>query len=709
MHTPPAESDQNLSLDPAGSGRGIRGRAWGIGACFVVGLSAITPWNDYVLNNTPLIGSAFPTALALFILTLVLLNAPLRKYKPLWALSSRELALILAMGLVGCAVPAGGFMRYLVGQLAGLNHIAGEDERYGELFRSVDLPPWLFPTFTTDIAQRPADPVIRGLMGRIPLESPGLMEYLAAVPFSAWVVPALTWGLFFALVVAGVLSMSALVRRQWVENERLPFPLATIYLSLIESPEKGRLLNATLSSPLFWIAAGTVFLLHGFSGLHTYFPRYVPELPLGYDLRSILRTGPWAYVEDDFKKAQIVFSVVGITYFLSQKVAFSLVFFYVLYQVTRVGYGQYELDFSSDMQRDQLFGALFPYVAAMLYVARHHLLQVSRAMFGRRRRDDPVSRYLPDGLAGWVLLGSSAGMIVFLWAAGLSLSGAVVLVLMMMMFYLVVARIVAETGMPYVGLYLPLTLPFTYLLTVLPSGLATKFAARDFFGGQLLYGLFAHDHRESLPPYALHAMRVADETIARDDGRPGDTRPARRLIPAMVLSLSLAFIVSLTAWLVTDYRFASTIDRGGGSDAVNVWGAYLQPRYFTYEPTLAYESLTPDSPSPHSRGTHLAFGAGLMTFLSVFRLRYEAFPLHPIGFLMAYTLGLKWVWFSVFLGYIAKGLTIKLGGAGLYRRMMPLFVGLILGEAAAATFWLLFNVGRLYFGYDFTQIKLLPG
>ena len=685
-------------------------RAVLIGLAFGVVLSVATPWNDYVLNNTPLIGSALPTALLLFMLGLALFNGLLLQWRARWALRTGELAVILALGLVACSVPAGGFMRYMVGQVVGVNHLAGEDDRYRELFANVDLPPWMFPTFSTSLAQRPTDPVVRDMVGRIPMTSPGWGEYLAAVPFSAWVIPALTWGLFFGLVVLAVLSMSVVVRRQWIENERLAFPLATIYLSLIQPPSPGRALNETLSSRLFWLSGLTVFVLHAFSGLHTYFPRYVPELPLGFDLRSILISGDWQFVEAELKQSRIIFAVVGITFFLSQKVAFSLVFFYLTLQLTRVGYGQYERDFSGAMQQDQLFGALFPYTAAMLYVARHHLAQVGRAMFGRRRAGDPAPRYLSDALAGWLLVASTAGMVAFLCVAGVSVGAAVCLVLMMLMFFLVVARIVAETGMPYTGLYLPLTLPFTYLLTVLPSELAAKLAAKDFFTGQMLYGIFAHDHRESLMPFATHALRVADDAIPRESAPDASGRTsAGRLLPAMGFALALAFIVSLAAWLTTDYRYATPLDRGGDNAIVNLWGAYLQPKYFGYEPTLTYIATQSDSPQTHSRGAHLATGAGVMTFLSVMRLRYEAFPLHPIGFLMAYTLGLKWVWFSIFLGYIAKGVTIKLGGAGLFRRITPLFLGLILGEAAAVAFWLAFNLIRWSLGYDFTAIKLLPG
>jgi hypothetical protein len=681
----------------------VRALTLAIGSLASIVIGAFTPLNDYVLNNTPVIGSALPTAVVLaLLLGIVLLNTPLRRYRPRRALTSGELTIILAMALVACAVPAGGVMRYLVGHITGLQILTAEDDRYRQLLHEADLPAWLFPTFSTDLANRAADPVLRDFAGRVPLHDPTWWDSLLAVPWLAWVPPLLAWGTLCLLLAAALIAMALLFRRQWSDNERLPFPLAGIYIALVEDPRPGSLLNPTLSSHSFWICAGLVFIAHAFAGLHTYFPRFAPEVPLGFDLRTILSSGAWTYVEDDFKRAQVYFTLVGITYFLSQKVAFSLWFFFVLLQLTRVGYGNWEMDFSDNMQRDQLFGAVFPYAAAFLFVARAHLARVARLMFSPPTPNDPAWRYLPDGIAGWTLLLSSAGIVAWLCLVGVSLLSAISLVAIMLLFFLVVARVVAETGMPYVGLYLPLTLPMSYLAASLPAGLSAKAPARDFLTGQLLSGLFAHDHRESLPLFASHALKVADSTLPSPDH-------ARRFLPALAASLLLAFLVSFAAWLVVEYRFSTPLDRNGGGAVVNVWAAYLQPRYFTYEPTLAHLASSPELPQPHNRLAHFGFGAAAMSLLSFLRLRYEAFPLHPVGYLMCFTLGLKWVWFSIFLGWLAKSAILRLGGASLYRNAMPAFLGLILGEIAAAGFWLAFNLARLSLGFDFVQVKLLQG
>jgi hypothetical protein len=46
------------------------------------------------------------------------------------------------------------------------------------------------------------------------------------------------------------------------------------------------------------------------------------------------------------------------------------------------------------------------------------------------------------------------------------------------------------------------------------------------------------------------------------------------------------------------------------------------------------------------------------------------------------------IWFSVFVSWLLKLLILKYGGLYLYRVLKPFFLGLILGEATAAGFWL---------------------
>jgi len=109
------------------------------------------------------------------------------------------------------------------------------------------------------------------------------------------------------------------------------------------------------------------------------------------------------------------------------------------------------------------------------------------------------------------------------------------------------------------------------------------------------------------------------------------------------------------------------------------------------------------------RLAHFAFGAGLTAVLSVLRLRYAAWPLHPIGFLLVYSYPMQMIWFSVLAGWVVRVLLIRIGGATAFQRFKFIFMGLIVGEATAAAFWLGVSVLCAAVGADYHSVNFLPG
>ena len=94
-------------------------------------------------------------------------------------------------------------------------------------------------------------------------------------------------------------------------------------------------------------------------------------------------------------------------------------------------------------------------------------------------------------------------------------------------------------------------------------------------------------------------------------------------------------------------------------------------------------------PSPiFTRGLlYTGLGMGVAGLLTALRMRLTWWPLHPVA------LPLSTIWYtdtyfiSVFLAWGIKAIVLKFGGANLYRRTRPFFVGIILGEATCAGVW----------------------
>jgi hypothetical protein len=676
-----------------------------IGLMGVLLICTFAPFNDWVLNNTLLINNFLPVSLLLVVLALVMLvNAPLRRWRPGAALDSGEIAVVIGMILVSCAIPSSGLMRYLLPGLLNSWSLAVGNSDYTQVMEQSRLPDWLLPAFRGDsVAERANDPLVTDFWSRVAGGDDSFMGRVGLVPWAAWVRPAVAWGAFIAAFWGAILCGSIILRRQWAENERLPFPLASIWLALIETPPPGRALNALFRSRPFWIAAGGAFALHLLNGLNQYDPRHFPKVPMDFDLKSLLAERPWLYAEDQVKAATVYLSIVGVTFFVQTKVSFSLWFFFLTYQAVRMLLGTFEQELVPGMQVDQQMGAIVPYVATILWVGRHHWASVGRQMIGRGRSNDPQGRYLPYAVAGWGLTICTAGMVAWLAAAGVSLAAATALAVSLLTFYMIVARAVAETGLMYMEIKWPFQRPFVYAANDLgPLSFRTDYP--NYYWGVFFNQLFGHDVRESMPPYATHALVVADgaEVAGRRGGRQG-----MGFVAALLLALTVGYVASWASNLYVEYSYATSLDKTQTSP-INPWGADGSIRYMLLGPGTEFLAPRNGPSETHSRIGHAMFGAGVMAGLNVMRLRYTWWPLHPLGFLLAYNWTIKIIWISVFAGWLAKVMVVFFGGADLFRAAKALFIGLIIGEAGAAAFWLLISVLFSALGITYHSIMVLP-
>ncbi len=673
--------------------RAVTVRSVLLGLLGVVLIAALTPYNDYAMGNTYLIGNFLPIGLVLVTLAILfLINAPLRKFAPKLAIREAELAVILGMILAGCAVPSSGLMRYLPAGIVGIYNYAYENPTYAALVDEAKVPTWLLPEVDGKNAAQIGDSdVFKYYRMRAPD---------GVVPWGAWVRPMLTWGAFFAMFAGLVMSLSIIIRRQWSENERLAFPLAGIYSSLIEAPPPGKAINQTLSAGGFWIAAGAVFFIHGLNALHTYFPS-APAIPISFDFSPTLGDEPWKYMHGDFKASQIYFSILGISFFLQAKVGFSLWFLFALYQVAlmliQTGGGD---AISSPMQQDQTFGSLLVMTGVILYIGRAHWWMVVRHMVGRHRPDETESRYLPYSVAGWLSVLFWVGIVCWFRLAGTTWLGGVVISLSVMLMLLMSARVLAETGMIFVQInwltpriwQYPMLLPATPVRTS-----ATTFFMAGWFG-QLF-----HDLRENLAGFFQQGVRVADEAAYE---RSRTWRTAFPFLGAIVLALAVAYVVSFCSMLKTEYSYANTLS-STPSTPVNQYAIESAVRSNVLDPAVTYKAGPPRE--SHNSAVHVAIGAGITGLLAVLRLTLSWWPLHPIAFVVLYAWATGKAYFSVFLGWICKVVVVRLGGASLLKKARPVFIGLIVGEAFAAGFWLITSLLLHWAEFDYKSIMLMPG
>jgi len=679
-----------------------------LGLAGVIFICSLSPYNDWVVANTFLIGNFMPIGLLLFFFLVVMaLNAPLLRWWPGAALSSRELTVSMGMTLVACGFPGAGMMRYLPTQLVGIWYWGGSstNPEYTALLKSLNLPDWLFPAFTSgDPTDRARAAVVQNYYGRIPVRGDTFWSHVTAVPWSLWAHPALAWGLFTFALLGAMFCLLLIVRRQWSENERLSFPLASIYAAIIEPPERGRSLNRLFSNRSFWIAFGLVFAWHSCNAMRNYYPRYFPLIPTGFNLTSIFTNEPWVFLEWDFRITRVYFCVIGICYFLPSQISLSIWLFYVLYQIEVMVAGTYRVEITKPMMSDQFMGALVPYALALVWVGRQHWATVIRQMFRGAKPGESIGRYLPYAAAGWGFIAFLLLGVIFLCAAGASVIGALACMLMVLTLHLCVARIVAETGIPFVNFNGNVDRPWYALLD--SDGHGARTTTKSFFLTQMVASSYSNDIRESPAVYTSHAYRLADDMYPDPTAKGG----FRRTLPftfCIVLAMIVGFGTAGASKLYTEYTYSVSLDEQQRSPLDN-FGTDTNVRDNVLKRSQAY--ATPRGPiEAHSRLKHLGIGAAVSLALSVARLTSVSFPLHPVGFLLGYTWPVSQIWFAMFVGWLVKTIIVKLGGTELHRKFREAFIGLILGEAGAAAFWLLVALALNAMGFPFKSINFLPG
>ncbi|MHB1458332.1 MAG: DUF6784 domain-containing protein [Armatimonadota bacterium] len=83
-----------------------------------------------------------------------------------------------------------------------------------------------------------------------------------------------------------------------------------------------------------------------------------------------------------------------------------------------------------------------------------------------------------------------------------------------------------------------------------------------------------------------------------------------------------------------------------------------------------------------------------IVFLLAFaRTIWFGFPLHPIGYAFACAYSMEYIWNIVLLCWFVKFLVLRYGGLRMYRRSMPFFFGLVIGDAVTQFIWTLIFFG----------------
>lgn len=625
----------------------------------------IIPYIDVYFSNTYL-GAAHlpPGAIGALLILLLVVNPLLKVLSRALAFRRNELLTIYSTCLFSCLVPGHGSENFFVSTLVAPFYFATPENKWMG-FMQPYLKPWLTPALTAD-----------GHVNTKLVE--GWFIGGTTVPWAAWIVPLLAWSAMILASYVMLGCLSVMLRAQWVEREALAFPLLKLPIDMTEESGGVRGFAGKLfTNKTMWVGFGIAVFIELFNGLNQYFPD-VPVVPLQITGAFFTET-PWNQLSLTFPKILII--VVGITYLLTSEVSFSLWFFYLFIKLQLlvayyVGLSPAALPKMFGQTGGahvftgfQQVGAYFAFAALTLWAAREHLGHVCKRAFGRiRAKPDESSEALSYPTAFWGFVIAFLFLIGWSVAAGIAPLVAIILWLLYLVLAITLTRIVIECGLLFVQQGWT---PTNTIAMLGGSGPGTWLPPTSIVPASMLQLSMFTDLRAFLMPSFVQSFKLASD-------RKIEMRKLLGLI-SVVIVIGLAMGIWMNVRLGYEY----------GGLQLNSWfaqgGAQLPAKYSS---TLIHGTQTV------GWGNWFWMGIGMgETFLLAFaRSHFLWFPLHPIGLLLCLTYPMNQMWFSIFLGWLAKTLIGRFGGNEAYQKMIPLFLGVVLGDVVMMLFWLAINV-----------------
>ncbi len=154
---------------------------------------------------------------------------------------------------------------------------------------------------------------------------------------------------------------------------------------------------------------------------------------------------------------------------------------------------------------------------------------------------------------------------------------------------------------------------------------------------------------------------------------------ARSMLKAMVIAVVVGALAAGWALLHALYVHGYSGRPAGDAFSQEAWTRRMMPfLVFPQKPRIAATIAT-------------GIGLGFSLLMGFLRTRYTWWLWHPVGYATATSWSMGKLWACIFVGWAAKALITRYGGAQMYRRALPFFVGLVLGEFTVGSLWMIYG------------------
>jgi hypothetical protein len=652
-HIPTSEAQPDAlvsSLRLTSPAPGITRRSIVLGLTLTVVHTCWVIYEELALQHigAPTLFTLVQTVIGL-LFVLMLVNSVLKRILPRWVISPAEMMVIFTMTTLGAIITASKLLHYLFPTLlwpAYKPELAGGDATLASL-----------PSFTA-----PHDPE---LIRRFFIGTQDFWGFFRPEILKPWLLPIAFWGLFLFLLLWTMLCLSSIVRRPWVDQERVSFPIIELPVMMARENDA----DALFSNRLLTLGFALTSILLSVNYLSSMTPA-VPGIKLSeQDIGTqFFTTPPWSSVSP-------VLTVwwpyaIGLCYLIPLDVSFSCWFFFIfirLLVVAVTALGWRDAGSAQDTNQFPYFGnaaegAWLGMFAVVLWNARGFLGR----LWGAVRRGEKIPGDDTEAIPYRVALGGAVVGFALLVAGGMAMGMRLHVALIAFTLYfiaiIVMTRMYAQVSLP---LFCMAFFSFTSWTT---SFTGTLGITRPEASTLTTFYWFDRTYEQLPMAHHLEALVFAD--------RLKQSRQA--MFRILLLSIIVGIVVGIFTLLQIFYDRGAASARVGG-DAV--WLAGM-----AWSRHVDWIS----SPKPVQVVTlcRTAVSTGIVLLLSYARSRWIGFPLHPIGYLFAASFGLEWgMWNIILLTWLIKSLVLRYGGLRLYRASVPFFLGLALGDAVTHFVW----------------------
>ncbi len=586
----------------------------------------------------------YPTTFSLFanviclLVALIALNGIIRKIKPRWALAPAELMIAYFMLSISSALTATDFYSVLVPMIGHVQQYANSVNMWDRLVLPL-IPDWM----------KVSDPgaLKDWYIGRV---NPWQWRYLAA-----WAAPLIIWSGFTVALLMTMLALNVLVRKQWTQSEKLSYPVITLPLELTENT------GAFFRNRVMWAGftiAAAISLINGFAVLNP----TIPMIPIkAQGINHLFPGPPWNAM--GWTVVSFYPFAIGLSFLLPADLLFSCWFFWFMWKAQLVlssyfGWIGVNPQFPYIMQ--QQLGAYLVLGLIAIWGARHHLSRVLWLAWKNEDGGDNCGFFTYRRAVVVAVVGITVCCALF---TALGLPWWVSLAAFIIYFVVAVSitRMRAELGPPahdlhYAG----------------PDTLFTVAFGSAAFSPQQLTALsyfywFNRAYRNLPMPHMLEGMKVAERTKL----------PLNAINAAMIVAIIAGAGIGIVAtWAFGYWRGAetgmATYFVGFGREAFDIrLSTWLRTPTGTDVPALLA----------------VGFGALVTVLLNVGRMACSWWPFHPLGLAISGSYSVNMIWLPMIIAWTAKVIILRFGGLRLYRRALPFFLGLILGDYLFGCGW----------------------